>query len=102
VPAPVYIDLAPDQDITAPLRDQTPPGQAAAKLALGARCKPARRSLGGSASSRRLDQSQYFWNGREAHRWKFVPAGTEGYDKAEVTVGGVDTRELSAKTMEKP
>ena len=29
-----------------------------------------------------------------------VPAGTEGYGKAEVTVGGVDTDELSAKTME--
>ena len=29
-----------------------------------------------------------------------VPAGTEGYEKAEVTAGGVDTDELSAKTME--
>ena len=32
--------------------------------------------------------------------WRFVPAGTEGYRKAEVTVGGVDTRDLSSKTME--
>ena len=29
----------------------------------------------------------------------FQPAGTEGYAKAEVTVGGIDTRELSSKTM---
>ena len=29
-----------------------------------------------------------------------IPAGTEGYAKAEVTVGGVETDELSAKTME--
>jgi len=28
------------------------------------------------------------------------PAGTEGYEKAEVTAGGVDTNELSSKTME--
>ncbi len=28
------------------------------------------------------------------------PAGTEGYEKAEVTAGGVDTDELSSKTME--
>ena len=28
------------------------------------------------------------------------PAGTKGYEKAEVTAGGVDTNELSAKTME--
>jgi len=32
--------------------------------------------------------------------WKFVPAGTEGYRTAEVTLGGVDTREVSSKTME--
>ena len=35
-----------------------------------------------------------------SHRWTIVPAGTEGYEKAEVTAGGVDTNELSAKTME--
>jgi predicted Rossmann fold flavoprotein len=34
------------------------------------------------------------------HRWTFYPAGTEGYEKAEVTAGGVDTAELSARTME--
>jgi len=34
------------------------------------------------------------------HRWEIQPAGTEGYAKAEVTLGGVDTGELSSKTME--
>jgi len=34
------------------------------------------------------------------HRWEILPAGTEGYAKAEVTLGGVDTGELSSKTME--
>lgn len=34
------------------------------------------------------------------HRWKVIPAGTEGFEKAEVTAGGVDTNELSSKTME--
>ncbi len=33
-------------------------------------------------------------------RWEIVPTGTEGYAKAEVTVGGVDTRGLSSQTME--
>ena len=37
---------------------------------------------------------------RQAHAWAITPAGTEGFDKAEVTCGGVDTDELSAKTME--
>lgn len=32
--------------------------------------------------------------------WSLKPAGTEGYRTAEVTLGGVDTRELSSKTME--
>lgn len=34
------------------------------------------------------------------HHWELYPAGTEGYSKAEVTLGGVDTGELSSKTME--
>jgi predicted Rossmann fold flavoprotein len=32
--------------------------------------------------------------------WKVIPSGTEGYEKAEVTVGGIDTKEVSSKTME--
>jgi predicted Rossmann fold flavoprotein len=34
------------------------------------------------------------------HRWPLTFSGTEGYPKAEVTLGGVDTRDLSSKTME--
>jgi len=33
-------------------------------------------------------------------RWELEPIGTEGFDKAEVTAGGVDTDELQARTME--
>lgn len=33
-------------------------------------------------------------------RWELTPTGSEGYKKAEVTLGGVDTRELSSQTME--
>ena len=33
-------------------------------------------------------------------RWELTPSGTAGYRKAEVTAGGVDTRELSSQTME--
>lgn len=38
--------------------------------------------------------SQFF------HQWQFVPNGTEGYRTAEVTLGGVDTNQISSKTME--
>jgi predicted Rossmann fold flavoprotein len=34
------------------------------------------------------------------HHWQLTPSGTEGYGKAEVTAGGVDTAELSSKTLE--
>lgn len=33
-------------------------------------------------------------------RWELTPTGTEGYKKAEVTAGGVDTRDLSSQTLE--
>lgn len=37
--------------------------------------------------------------GDAVNRWSIVPTGSEGYRKAEVTLGGVDTRELSQQTM---
>ena len=37
---------------------------------------------------------------RQLQAWELKPAGTEGYRTAEVTLGGVDTRDLSSKTME--
>jgi predicted flavoprotein YhiN len=46
-------------------------------------------------SDRALTEAEH-----QLHGWEIVPAGTEGYGKAEVTAGGVDTDELSAKTME--
>ena len=37
---------------------------------------------------------------RQINDWQIVPAGTEGYKTAEVTLGGVHTDDLSSKTME--
>jgi predicted Rossmann fold flavoprotein len=37
---------------------------------------------------------------KSLHAWSVTPVDTEGYGKAEVTAGGVDTEELSSKTME--
>jgi predicted Rossmann fold flavoprotein len=36
----------------------------------------------------------------QLHDWQVIPSGTAGYKKAEVTLGGIDTAELSSKTME--
>lgn len=37
---------------------------------------------------------------RRLRNWELHPVGTEGFEKAEVTAGGVDTRELNSRTME--
>ena len=50
--------------------------------------------------ARRLDQRFLPAMEQQLHAWQISPAGTEGYAKAEVTAGGVDTAELDAKTMQ--
>jgi predicted Rossmann fold flavoprotein len=47
-----------------------------------------------------LKQAEFEGVAKLLQAWPFAPAGTEGYPKAEVTLGGVDTAELSSKTME--
>jgi predicted Rossmann fold flavoprotein len=47
-----------------------------------------------------LSRSELEALARNLHAWEITPAGDEGYPKAEVTVGGVDTGELSSKTLE--
>lgn len=47
-----------------------------------------------------LSHSQINELGNYLHRWQIKPNGTEGYRTAEVTLGGVDTDELSSKTFE--
>ncbi|HET9086327.1 MAG TPA: NAD(P)/FAD-dependent oxidoreductase [Acidobacteriaceae bacterium] len=96
------IDLAPEQKWTALLQDpRTPRNLSNAKSEL-------RRVLPHRLADRWLSvHAPPDWTNRsvaaleaELHAWPLIPAGTEGYQKAEVTAGGVDTDELSAKTME--
>ena len=98
----ILIDLAPDQEVNARLLEATAPRNIAALRAALRRFLPNRladrwleihepKSLT-NASLKEVE--------RKIHNWALVLAGTEGYGKAEVTVGGVDTDELSAKTME--
>ena len=99
---PVEIDLAPEQEWTRPLRDPlVPRNLAAAKHAMHALLphRLADRWLALHPPKDWTNRSLDAWE-EQLHRWKIVPAGTEGYAKAEVTAGGVDTDELSAKTME--
>ncbi len=101
-PQPLQIDLAPEREVTAAFRNPTTPrnpGSLRAEL---------RKFLPHRLSDRWVDlHPPTSWTNRaladlerDAHVWTILPSGTEGYDKAEVTAGGVDTAELSAKTME--
>ena len=55
---------------------------------------------GGSKPLNQYSPSELKELARHLSDWQITPSGTEGYTKAEVTVGGVDTKELSSKTME--
>jgi predicted Rossmann fold flavoprotein len=55
---------------------------------------------GQNRSVRQLTERDAGALARLFHHWRIQPGGTEGYGKAEVTRGGIDTRELSSKTFE--
>jgi predicted Rossmann fold flavoprotein len=101
-PTQISIDVAPDAEPTAIFRDPKTP------RTLTTLRSEFRKTLPSRLADRWLDHHvPDSWTNaaladfeRQAHAWTLVPAGTEGYEKAEVTCGGVDTDELSAKTME--
>jgi predicted Rossmann fold flavoprotein len=101
-PLAIQIDLAPGREITAAFRDPTTPRQLSSLRA------ELRKILPNRFADRWLDVNPpAAWTKsaladleRLIHEWPITPAGTEGYEKAEVTAGGIDTDELSAKTME--
>jgi len=98
---PLALDLAPDREITAAVRNakfrNVPEVVAALQANLPRRLaerwvelhEPESMS---DASLKKFEEL--------VHSWSVLPADTEGYEKAEVTAGGVDTDELSSKTME--
>ena len=98
----ITLDLAPERELTAALRDpKVRRDLAATKMAF-------RSALPNRLADRWLDvHPPQGWSNHaldelehQVHHWQIKPQGTEGYAKAEVTAGGVDTNELSAKTME--
>ncbi|MBA3709527.1 MAG: NAD(P)/FAD-dependent oxidoreductase [Planctomycetes bacterium] len=102
---PVDIDLSPERDLAALLdqaRGSAPKALLSTHLGAVLPKRLVQRWLQ-SHDDRPLNQLGPRDLARIAemfHRWRVVPTGTEGYRKAEVTRGGVDTRELSSQTME--
>jgi predicted Rossmann fold flavoprotein len=97
----IHIDLAPDREVTEAIRTSKVRNMAAARMAF-------QGILPKRFAERWLENhAPTAWNNdalakleKQAHEWMIKPADTEGYEKAEVTAGGVDTDELSSKTME--
>ncbi len=101
----VAIDLLPDTDLSADLVARRSAGDTASLRAAVARHIPSRLAErwfeddpGGALATTSNERIAAASEG--LHNWGVVPAGTEGFAKAEVTAGGVDTRALSSKTLE--
>jgi hypothetical protein len=99
---PLLVDFAPDVEMLRPLLATGARRDAAAlRLAL-------RTVLPQRLADRLVDvATPNGWTNaalgaceRRLHHWEFHPTGTEGFAKAEVTAGGVDTDALNSRTME--
>ena len=102
---PITLDLLPGQDAAALLlarKRARPRAQLATSLA---ELLPARLAQAlapppdGTARLADLPDRSLRALGARLNRWTPTPAGTEGFAKAEVTRGGVDTRDLSSRSM---
>jgi predicted Rossmann fold flavoprotein len=102
---PVTLDLAPDQAIFAPLTAPDAHRDPAAALAALKTILPTRwaerwlQTYLPADAPRQLGNALLQQLEAQLHAWRVTPAGTEGYEKAEVTAGGVDTADLDARTL---
>jgi predicted Rossmann fold flavoprotein len=98
---PIRIDLAPEREITAAILQAKVRNIAAARSAfVGVLPKRLAESWLNVHAPRIWTNQALKGLERQIHAWELTPGDTEGYEKAEVTAGGVDTDELSSKTME--
>jgi predicted Rossmann fold flavoprotein len=103
---PLIINLVPEVDIAEALIE----GKSSSKKNLGnqlAQWLPSRladewlivNGFKGDARVADMQDKQLRQLGASINSWSIIPNGSEGYRKAEVTLGGIDTRELSQQTM---
>lgn len=104
---PVMVNLAPDGGVDALLDEQrlAHPNQSLKNtlaMLLPKRLIEVLMSLGlvPDVTLKQLNSRQQAELVAQLSQWEVVPNGTEGYRTAEVTLGGVDTHELSSRTME--
>jgi hypothetical protein len=104
---PIEIDLLPSRDAAAELLEAKSSGTKRQIGNLLAQWMPSRladawleaHGVAGEARLADLPDKTLRRLGEAFSRWTLTPSGTEGYRKAEVTKGGVDTKDLSSTTM---
>jgi len=98
----VCFDLAPGREVLASLLEKNARRDAANLVAALRAILPSRMAERWVAAQPTPDWTNAGIARMEAalHAWTLTPAGTEGFAKAEVTAGGIDTAELDARTME--
>jgi predicted Rossmann fold flavoprotein len=104
---PITVDLAPDSDVAQALLHSKQMGsrkRVVNELAPWLPARMAERWTTGDAAWTRpindVPDKSLHKLAEAVQRWTLTPDGTEGYRKAEVTLGGVDTRDLSSQTLE--
>jgi hypothetical protein len=99
----ITANLAPDQDPVAFLLDRKQSRPKAALATVLAELLPARlaATFAANIDGRMADMPNRVATalGNQLKAWSITPNGTEGFAKAEVTCGGIDTRDLSSRTM---
>ena len=98
----IAIDLLPDTDATSFLKERKRTRPKAELHTVLGEVLPQRlaQHLSAEGTMANLRDRDLEALAERLKAWKIEPSGTEGYAKAEVTVGGVDTDELSSRTME--
>lgn len=100
---PIELNLLPDLDAAGFLLDRKRTRPRAELHTVLAEHLPQRLAQALAADGKRLaDMPDRTLRAvaQQLQRWSITPTGTEGYAKAEVTAGGVDTRDLSSKSMQ--
>jgi hypothetical protein len=100
----ISINLSPDIDLRTFLsgknRSETELSTLLSKILPKRLAKQLCERYGWSKPLHRYSAAELSTIAAQLHNWKLEPKGTEGFSKAEVTRGGVDTNDLSSKTME--
>ena len=101
---PLHVNLLPDHDahalLAAARQSRVTPASVLAEVLPKRFAQQWTEAMGATRFLAELPEKTVRALAEGLHDWQVKPSGTTGYQKAEVTVGGVDTRGLSSKTME--